>query len=140
MSRDRWGKTWSGAGLVVRGFGPSAATPIRGISPLHPLAIDGDSLYPQHRHQPPRAEKWPGHEQLVDPPHQRQIIAILGRQRALNSRSCHPEHAALAADRNLRMAAVEHRFPVRRAHPRIEILCGRVTVSLSSTRQPLGRD
>jgi hypothetical protein len=29
--------------------------------PLHPLAIDGEPVGPQHRRHPPRAEKRPGH-------------------------------------------------------------------------------
>jgi hypothetical protein len=66
------------AGLVVRGFGPSAAMPILRINRcirvrLMPWPSVLDSFG-----QPPRAEKRPGGEQLVDPPHQRQIVVVGG--------------------------------------------------------------
>ena len=57
------------------------------------------SLRPQHRCHPPRAEEGPSREELVDPPHHRQnVIVIGGRRRTVDAGSRHAEqrtHAKL---------------------------------------------
>jgi hypothetical protein len=44
--------------------------------PPNALAIAGTTLSPQHRRHPPRAEERSSGKQLVDPPHQPEIVVI----------------------------------------------------------------
>jgi len=82
--------------------------------PPHALAVDGMSFRPQHCRHPPRAEERPSREQLVDPPHQRQIVVIVGRRRrSIDAGAGNAEQHALPADRQLGMIAVHERTTVR---------------------------
>jgi hypothetical protein len=75
--------------------------------PLHPLAIDGRSMRPQHRCRPPRTKKGPCGERFVDPPQQSEIV-IAGRRRwPIDAGSRNAEQLALAADRQPAVLAVD---------------------------------
>jgi hypothetical protein len=94
------------------------------------LAVDREPLGPQHHRHPPRTEKRPGGERRGDPPHQRQIAVVVRRGRAVHARAREPEQAALPADRQRRVVAVEHRFAVRSAdRPDLRAKKGFSTVS-----------
>src|SRR5262249_44048943 len=85
--------------------------------PANALAIDGMALRPQQRRHSPRAEEWPGGEQLVDPPHQHEIVVIGGRGRSVQARSCNAQQLALPAQRTHGgVAAVDEPTAVRGAH------------------------
>src|SRR6185436_17265025 len=77
-----------GAGFVVLGFSPSAAIPI----------------LRQAR------------EQLVDPPHQPEIVVIGRTRRPVDPGAGKPEQLALSADLGLTVVAVNERSTVRGAH------------------------
>jgi hypothetical protein len=66
--------------------------------PLHALAIDATPFAIEHRHHPPRAQERPGREQLVDPPHQLNVV-VIGRRRPIYARSRNAQQLALPADR-----------------------------------------
>ena len=55
-------------------------------------------------------------EQFVDLPHQRQILVVVRRALPIDPRARQTQHGALAAHRQRRIAAIEHRSAVRRAH------------------------
>jgi hypothetical protein len=85
------------------------------------LAIDLEPFAAQHRRHPPRAEERPSHEQRIDPPHQRQIAVVVGRPlRPVNPGARQRRQHAPPADREIPAITVEHRSPVRRAHPRVK--------------------
>jgi hypothetical protein len=75
--------------------------------PANALAIDGMALRSQQCRHSPRAEEWPGGEQLVDPPHQHEIVVIGGSGRSVQARSCNAEQLALPADRHRAVLAVD---------------------------------
>jgi hypothetical protein len=88
-------------------------THFRPHQPLHPLAIDGTSLRTQHRGHSPRAEKGPCGEQLVDPPHQPDIVVVGSRPWPIDTGSRNAEQRALAADRQPAVVAVDGLSAVR---------------------------
>lgn len=75
--------------------------------PLHALAIDRMSVLPQHSSEPPRAQEWPAREQLVDPPHQAQIIVVGRPPFAVDARAGDSQKLALPPHRQIIMVAVE---------------------------------
>src|SRR5262249_54527414 len=84
--------------------------------PLHALAIDATPLAIEHRHHPPRAQERPGCEQLVDPPHQLNVVVIGRPRRPIYARSRNAQQLALPADRSTLMIALHPSSPIRRAH------------------------
>jgi len=84
--------------------------------PLHALAVDAQTLCPQHCGHPTRAEKRVGRIQLVEPPHQRQIVVVGRPLRPVHPGSAQRKQLALPSDRQIGMIAVEQNFPVRLAH------------------------
>jgi len=91
-----WKILCPGAGFVVFGFGPSAAMPIwGGASALHPLRLTGYPSADSSAVITPRSEKWPGGEQLVQPPHQEQGVVVGRSQWSIDTRARHPKQGAL---------------------------------------------
>jgi hypothetical protein len=83
---------------------------------LHALAVDRLAVLPQHPGQPSRAQERPLREQLVEPPHQPEVV-VVGRPRGpVHARPGDPQQIALPADRQIGMVAIEQRSPVRNAH------------------------
>jgi hypothetical protein len=90
------------------------------------LRAERGNVRPQQCRHSPRAEEWPGGEQLVDPPHQHEIVVIGGRGRSVQARSCNAEQSALPADRHRAVVAVDEPTAVRGAHLRTSWLKNRV--------------
>ena len=67
--------------------------------PLHALAVDRQPLGLQHRGHPPRAQERPRREQLVDPPHQIEVVVVGRRGRPIDARSRDAQDLALSPDR-----------------------------------------
>src|SRR5262249_44984181 len=82
----------------------------------NPLAVDRLTLRPQQRRQPPRAQKGPGREQLVHPPHQRHIVVVGWSRRPIDPRAGNLQQHALPAHRQSAMTPIHERSPVRSAH------------------------
>src|SRR4029077_7467205 len=95
---------------------PQRRDPHSPHQPLHPLAVDRPPFRPQHRRHPPRAEKRPGREQLVDPPHQRKIVVVGGCRLPIDTGAGEAEQLALLANRRLAMSAIDERPTIRDAH------------------------
>src|SRR5215471_13770764 len=66
--------------------------------------------------QPPRAEKRTRGEQLVDLPHQRQIVVIGGAPRPIQAGARNSKQRAPAADRQRIVLAADELTSVRGAH------------------------
>jgi len=64
--------------------------------PLHALAVDRDTLGPQHRRHPSGAQERPASEQLVDPAQQSQVIVIRWPRQAIDAGAGDAEHRTLS--------------------------------------------
>jgi hypothetical protein len=84
--------------------------------PLHALAVDALPVRREHFCQAARAEEWPRREQLVDPPHQRQIVLVRRCRRPVHAGTRDAQELALPADRQRPVAAIDERAAVRSAH------------------------
>src|ERR1700730_18350325 len=62
-----------------------------------------ETEFSQHLRHSPRAEERPGGEQLVDPPHQREIVVIGRRGRSVDARARNAEQCAGGRSSHLRM-------------------------------------
>src|ERR1700680_2657391 len=78
----------------------------------YPLAVHFIALAPQLRHHPPGAVKWPFQIQLINPPHQRQIIRARRSLIVIERRARHFQQLALLHDREIRVQASNHRHTV----------------------------
>jgi hypothetical protein len=72
--------------------------PILRINRCTRLTIDTKPFAIEHRRHPPRAQEWPGREQLVDPPHQLNVVVIGRPRRPIYARSRNAQQLALPAD------------------------------------------
>ncbi len=75
--------------------------------PPYPLAVDRLALRPQQRRHPSRAEERPSQEQLVNPPHQREILGTGRRRWAIDARARDPEQLALSPDREPSLRTID---------------------------------
>jgi hypothetical protein len=111
--RNRYGNiSCPGAGRVVRGLGPSAAIPILRISRRARLRLTAWTC--------PRSiaatRERPGSEQLVDPPHQGEIVVVGRRRRPIDAGARDAEQLALSADRQQAMTRTNELPAVRGPH------------------------
>src|SRR5579883_940018 len=108
--RKRYGNILCpGAGLVVRGFGPSAAMPMRRISRCTRLRL---TLWPSARNSAVRRrEPRNGHAAYSSSSRR-----IGGTRRAIQAGARNAQQRALSADRQLLVLAVDELAAVRGAH------------------------
>src|SRR5438270_13368341 len=84
--------------------------------PLHPLAVDRKAFLLEHYRHPPRAEKRPEGEQLVEPTHHQQIVVVDRCCRPVDPRAGKAQKPALSTDREPAVLAIDERASVRCAH------------------------
>ena len=106
----------AGSRRLINGLQPHQAhqTP-------NPMATDAGAFAPQVPRHLAGAVKWIFEKQLVDAPHQRQVLRALALQHVIERRPADRKKAALTAQTQAGTAAADHRLafpPAHRLSPR----------------------
>jgi len=128
--RSRYGKILCpGVGFVVRGFGPSAAMPIRRISRCTRLRLTANPTARSSaviRREPRKGQA----ANSSSAPHQGEVVVVRRPRRPINARARKAQERALPPDRQPAVIAIDERSAVRRAHlPDLRAKKSRSTIS-----------